>query len=162
MGTANPTSKDVIQVATSDITQQTSNMWKKSSDVDIKEMEDRDRQNVILGLKIKTGQIITGFEIDGVSMLGYAHDGVSTDFNTELSGSMDPATEQWKGFAIPYDALPEQGANKLRKKFKTTLTLTNLHLVKPNFQIVPIVVAFDAGELHLGHTWVGFSLLTAP
>jgi len=27
---------------------------------------------------------------------------------------------------------------------------------------VPIVVAFDVGELRLGHTWVGFSLITPP
>lgn len=163
MGGAHPTAEDVVHVKTSDITRLTPTKWKKTSDVEIKEGGDRDRRNIILGIKVRTGQSVSGFEIDGVSMLGHANNAATVAFNTRLAGSTDPVAEQWKGFSIPDVALPEQGGSgKLKKSFGTTLTLEPVTLTKPNFQVVPIVIAFDEAELILGHTWVGFSLITPP
>jgi len=165
MGAARPTAEDVIHVKTNDITPDPMDprKWKKTSDVEIKEAGDRDRRDIILGLKVRKGQSVAGFDINGRSMIGFSDDPTTRDFTTELAESTDPGTEEWKGFKIPRGALPERGSSgKLEKRFSTTLTLEPVILVKPNFQIVPIVVAFDVGELRLGHTWVGFSLITPP
>jgi hypothetical protein len=46
--------------------------------------------------------------------------------------------------------------------FETTLAIEPMSLSGPNFQIVPIVVAYDAAELNAGHYFLGQSVFTPP
>jgi hypothetical protein len=160
MGGFVPTAEDVIHIKTGDIAPAGSGL-KKESEVDIKEAGDRNREAVILGLRVLSGQSVTAFTIETESMTGYANGGVSTTFAKVFKGST-ASGEEWKGFAIPADKLPEQGGNKLKKKFSTKLTLDPVTVKKPDFQIVPVVVAFNETELKGGHYWMGFSLIRQP
>jgi hypothetical protein len=161
MGGLAPTAEDVIHIKTGDITPAGGSALKKESEVDIKEAGDRERKAVILGLKVRKTQTVAAFTLEGESMTGYADGGVAATFAEVFKDSTEPG-EEWKGFAIPADKLPEQGSNKLKKKFNTTLTLDPVTVVKPNFQIVPVVVAFTKADLQDGHYWMGFSLIRQP
>lgn len=161
MGGLAPTAEDAIQIKTDDIKPGGGNAITKESEVDIKAAGDKDLDNVILGLKVGDTQALTAFTIDSTSILAYQDAAVGTIFTNAFTGST-ASGEKWIGFSIPADKLPDQGNGKLKKKFKTTLTLSPVTLVKPNFQIVPVVVAFSEADLTGGHYWMGFSLIRQP
>ena len=162
MGSGAPL-KEALVIETKDITQRPHQRVEKKSTVDVKDPQ-RDVADVIIGLKVRQGQAIETFMLDNThDLMPFADAQVSTMFKTALAGSTTTG-EEWKGFRVPASALPRQGgthSTKLRTKFDTALTLSNATLTEPNFQIVPILVAFDQGELQQGHYWIGFSFIRA-
>lgn len=154
MGSLTRPHKDQIDIQTDRITPRGTGV-RKESHVSVR--GNPTLNNVIIGLKIKRTpqQRVSEFSFDGRDMLRFLDAPTGAAFAHAFARSTEP-DETWVGLKIDRTDLPPIGG------FATAFALEPFNLPVPNFQAVPIVVAFSITELNAGHYFVGTSYVTGP